>query len=151
MGTGKSTVGAIIARLTGLPFIDSDVELTLRFSPPARQIREEGEAVFRARERALVEELAARTPWVLATGGGTWVNPESRATLRRVARLVVLRAPLETLRARVGEDPERPLWARAEALLAERAEAYADADLTVDTEGRDPEAIAASIVAWWRA
>lgn len=149
MGTGKSTVGAIVAERLGLPFLDSDAALTLRFSAPARQIREEGEAVFRARERALVRELVGRTPWVLATGGGLWVDPENRTALRRVARLVVLQAPLEVLRARVGGDPERPLWGRAEALLAERAAAYADADLAVDTADRDPEEIAASIVAWW--
>jgi shikimate kinase len=150
MGTGKSTVGAILADRLRLPFVDSDAELTRRFSAPARQIRDEGEPVLRARERALVQELVGGTPWVLATGGGLWVDLENRDALRRVARLVVLRAPLATLQARVAGGPDRPLWAQAEALLARRATAYADADLTVDTEARSPAEVAEAILAWWR-
>jgi shikimate kinase len=87
---------------------------------------------------------------VLATGGGLWVDLENRDALRRVARLVVLRAPLATLQARVAGGPDRPLWAQAEALLARRATAYADADLTVDTEARSPAEVAEVILAWWR-
>ena len=83
---------------------------------------------------------------MVATGGGAWVDPENRRRLRGCYRLVVLHAPLEVLRARVGDDPSRPLWAEAEARLADRAQAYADADLAVETSDLTVEDVVSAIV-----
>jgi shikimate kinase len=149
MGTGKTTVGRLLAQRLGLPFVDTDAILAARHGPVVDQIRVEGEAVFRARERTLVEELVAGPAVVVATGGGLWVDPANREALGTVFDRVVLVAPLEILRERVGGDPARPLWDEGVAARYEaRRAAYADADLVVDTSRRDPLGIVEEIVAW---
>jgi shikimate kinase len=133
MGTGKSAVGASLASSLGLPFLDMDIVLTARFGPISEQFKGVGEAAFRDRERALVVELADGVPRVVATGGGVWADSVSRATLARCYRTVVLTAPLEVLRERVGADPSRPLWNDAVAeRYRSRQSAYADAEIHVD-------------------
>lgn len=151
MGVGKSTVGRLVAEALGLPFHDTDAILTERFGAPGALIRERGEPAFRALERDVVAEVAARGPAVLATGGGVWVEPANRATLRARHLLVVLTAPLDVLAARVGSGHDRPMWdADVAARYAARAGAYADADLVVDTSTASPADVAAQIAAWWR-
>ncbi len=156
MGAGKSTVGPALAAALGLPFVDMDAVLAAAHGPVAEQLRAD-EASFRARERALAMELAAGPPAVVATGGGAWVDPEVRAVFAGRAIRVVLRAPLAVLRARVvGDGDGRPLArdpAQFAALHAARAEAYADADLSVATatDGGDvpvAEVVAAIVAAW---
>lgn len=151
MGSGKSTVGrALAARLDWL-YVDTDAVLSSRFGPCGLQIRQEGEAVFRAREAAVLEELSAQGghAQVLATGGGAWVDPANRAALRRTHRLAVLHAPFEVLAARVGGDPSRPLWdASVRARYASRQAAYADADLQVDAT-RPVQVIVEELASWW--
>ena len=152
MGSGKSSVGREVARRLGLPFVDLDAELTARHGPIVAQFDRDGEAVFRAREVAIVAEICAATgPRVVATGGGTWADPVSRARLRARFDTVVLTAPVSVLRERVALGAGRPRWdADVEALLASRQAAYGDADLVVDTQHGSPEAVAADIVTWVR-
>lgn len=133
MGVGKTTVGRRLADRLGLPFVDTDSVLAARHGPIAQQFEAAGEAVFRERERALVAELCDGAPAVVATGGGTWVDPSSRGRLRARFHTVVLRAPLDVIRGR-GVAEGRPLWGDAERLLAERALAYEDADRVVDAD-----------------
>lgn len=150
MGVGKSTVGRGLAERLGLPWVDTDTALAERHGPIARQIAEEGEPVFRARERAVVAELCDGTPRVVSTGGGVWADPTNRDRLREHHRLVVLTAALETLAARVGSAPDRPLW-RPEAvadLLERRRPHYADAERIVPTDGRTTAAIVEEIERW---
>lgn len=137
MGVGKTTVGRALARREGLLFVDLDEQLVERFGPIKEQFAVDGEVVFRARETALLAEWCGRPQVVLATGGGSWVNPENRFRLRQQFRTVVLTATLDVLKMRHLDDGERPLWADAEALLARRAAAYADAELHIDVGGRD--------------
>jgi shikimate kinase / 3-dehydroquinate synthase len=146
MGTGKSTVGLAVAARMGLPLVDMDAVLAERYGPISIQFRDEGEAVFRARERALVYELVAGAPCVIATGGGTWADPQNRSALRTHLHTVVLEAPLEVLRRRVGEGPGRPLWADMAALIERRGAAYRDADALVDAS-RSVDAVASDVVA----
>ncbi|MCB9665626.1 MAG: AAA family ATPase [Alphaproteobacteria bacterium] len=149
MGVGKSSVGRALAARLGLPFVDTDAVLAQRHGPVAEQIARSGEAAFRAREHALVEELARGPEAVVATGGGLWVDPRNRAALRRWGKLVVLQAPLEVLAARVGAGEGRPLWDDdVAARYAARQPAYADADLVVDTVGRTIDGIVEEIAAW---
>ncbi len=148
MGTGKSTVGAALARHLGIPFVDLDAVLVASHGPIATQFARDGEAAFRARERDALRTLCDGLPRVLATGGGAWVDPTHRAWLRAHYHTVVLAAPLETLAERLGASAERPLWSRAAALYASRAEAYADADLCVDTATRTVDEVVAHIAAW---
>lgn len=146
MGVGKTSVGRALAARMGLPFVDSDAILADRFGPVATQIAQEGESGFRARERRLIAELADGRPKILATGGGAWQDPTNRSTLGRAGPTVVLTAPLEVVRARVGACRERPFWPEVEDRLRVRQPAYADADVHVDASHGSPERVASAVL-----
>ena len=141
MGAGKSTVGRILAARWGEPFVDLDE----RVGDIPAIFREEGLDGFRRRERAALVE-AVEGHGVLALGGGTVVDPANRATLAPW-RVVVLMAAPEVLRARVGDDPGRPLVSQVERLVAERAAIYAAAGPQVRTDGRPPDEVADQVEA----
>src|SRR5262245_49374988 len=83
MGTGKTAVGKTLARLVGVPFIDSDAEIERHAGVDIPYIfDQEGESGFRRREREMLAELCHREPLVLATGGGAVLAPENRQVLR---------------------------------------------------------------------
>jgi shikimate kinase len=145
MGAGKTTVGRRLARRLGRAFLDADRELEARLGVPIATIFElEGEAGFRRRESALIDELTRRGDCVLATGGGAVLDPENRAALRARGRVVYLRASVGDLWHRLRRDTVRPLLrapdprARVESLLAARDPLYREtAHFVVDT-GRQP-------------
>jgi shikimate kinase/3-dehydroquinate synthase len=132
MGVGKSTVGERIATRMGLPFVDTDAVLEARFGPIPAQLTANPQT-FRAREAAVVAEVT-REPAVVATGGGAWVSEANRERLSELGSTVVLSAPLEVLRRRIGTGAGRPLASQLAPLLDERAQAYADADHQVDAD-----------------
>lgn len=150
-GVGKSTVGALVAARVGTPFVDTDAILAARWGPIPAQIRAD-ERAFRARESAVLAEVLAGPPCVIATGGGVWADAGNRARLRGAWRVVLL-APLEEIRTRVAADPtERPAWGPGvEERFASRIAAYEDADLLVDTSGRAPGELADLVARWWLA
>ncbi len=158
MGTGKSTVGALLAETLGCGFLDLDLLLAARAGASIPEIfAREGEAGFRRRERQLLAEVADGTARVLATGGGVVLNPANVAILRRSGVVVALTASLPHIMARVAGDQSRPLLAgddpagKAAALLAAREPLYrAAADLAVDTTALTPQEVAAHIAAWYR-
>jgi shikimate kinase len=141
MGTGKSSVGRLIAAWRDRPFLDFDTELEARFGRPvARIFAEEGEAVFRAAEADLCRTLPPAGGLVVATGGGAVVNPANRAALQACGILVCLTCRPDVLLARLqaaGLDKRPLLGADAEAalrrLLSARAAAYAAIPWQVDT------------------
>ena len=150
MGTGKSTVGPALARRLGVPFVDADEEIEREAGKRVRELwQEEGEAGFRAREAAVVERLLAEpSPKVIALGGGAVTVERTRRLLVERAVIVTLKATPETIVARAGEVAARPNLAvgpdpvaRARELLSQRAAAYAEAHLTVDTEANDVDAV----------
>lgn len=148
MGTGKSTVSAIVAERLGWSVVDMDSVLHARFGPIPQQFERDGEQVFRRRERQLVDELGDGQSRVLSTGGGVFASRELRALLRRHYLLVTLNAPLAVLAGRVGQDANRPLWGpRMAALYDERTAQYADVDLIVDAT-MSPDAVAQEIIGW---
>jgi len=149
MGTGKTSVGRKVARRLGRSFVDMDAELMERCGPIQDQFARDGEEAFRVRESALVAELCDGVPRVIATGGGVWASRGNRARLRQAYWTVVLVAPVDELRRRLGSGAGRPLWADAEALLAKRQKAYQDTDLAVDTEGVEIEEVVDRIVEWF--
>lgn len=120
-GGGKSTVGRQLARRLGARFIDSDTVLEERLGMPIRQFFElQGEAAFRDREEAIIDELtqwqANDAPLVLATGGGALLRPINRERLKSRTTVVYLRSTPDELYRRLRHDTQRPLLQVADPL-----------------------------------
>lgn len=129
MGAGKTSVGKNLARRTGKHFYDSDHVIEARTGVRIPVIFEiEGEAGFRARESAVIDELTALREIVLATGGGAVLDPRNRALLRSRGTVVYLRAAVRDLLNRTRHDKNRPLLQTADP----------KARLTELFEARDP-------------
>lgn len=142
MGSGKSTVGAALARRLDLPFVDLDALLERRGPIPAL-FEAHGEAGFRALESEALRSVAL--PCVLATGGGTFLDPSNRVWLARNTTTVFIDTPLATCVQRVGSGTGRPLWSQVEDRFADRRPRYRTADHRVD--GDEPaEAVVEGIL-----
>ncbi len=140
MGVGKSSVGRRLATILQLPFRDADHEVELAAGRTIPEIFEAmGEAAFREGERRVISRLLDEAPHILATGGGAFQNPETRAAIKARAVSVWLRADLEVLARRVARKDNRPLLRGKDPLetlrgLAEvRYPNYAQADIVVET------------------
>ena len=148
MGTGKSTVAEIVARKLNRPLVDMDREIETRAGFSIPQIfRRQGEAAFRDLERQLTHELALRHGLVIATGGGALVDANSREMMSQHGIVICLNASKAEIRARLGENQNRPLAADWEAHLDARRGAYAQIRHQIMTTGRTPADIAADILA----
>ena len=140
MGAGKSTVGRRLARRLDVPFADADDEIALAAGCSIPELFETyGEAEFRAGERRVIARLLSEDPKVLATGGGAFMDAETRERIRERAISVWLRATLETLVDRTIGRTGRPLLKDRDPteildkLMKERYPTYAEAELIVDT------------------
>jgi len=159
MGSGKTAVGKQLARLLERPFLDSDHEIELRTGADIPLIFErEGEAGFRARERAVIEELTARSGIVLATGGGAILNPDSRRELASRGWVVYLETSVAQQAERAGRTRHRPLLAgrvpeeRLAELMQVREPLYREiADMITSTDRRRVPAVAELILHEFRA
>jgi shikimate kinase len=139
MGAGKTSVGRRLAARLEVPFADADQEIEAAAGLTVAEIFEKhGEPEFRAGERRVIARLLADPPHVLATGGGAYMDPQTRAAMRDRAFTIWLKAPLELLLARVGKRKTRPLLNNGdmkgtlERLLAEREPVYAEADYVLE-------------------
>lgn len=148
MATGKSAVGRQLAARLRYEFLDLDPLIEAEAGMPISRIfATQGEERFRAIESRMVEQVARRDACVIATGGGAIVNSQNLEALKRNGMVIALTAKPETILARVGTGEDRPmLWGgekleRIRLLLAERAPAYAKADLTVDTTEKSIEQV----------
>ncbi|MEC9434666.1 MAG: shikimate kinase [Pseudomonadota bacterium] len=155
MGAGKTSVGRRLAAALGAPFVDSDeeVERAARMTVP-EIFASMGEPSFRDGERRVIARLLEEGPRIIATGGGAWMNDETRAAIRaRGAVVVWLRAELDVLVERVSRRAGRPLLAQGDPrqilarLIEVRHPVYAEADVTVDSRAGDRhEAVVARII-----
>ncbi len=141
MGSGKTTIGRLLARRLGRRFVDSDHAIEARTGASIPWIFEiEGEASFRRREAEMIRELTGQEGIVLATGGGAVLDPASRALLAERGTVIYLRAGIGSILQRTSHDKNRPLLQTAdprrklEQLLAQREPLYREiADLVIDT------------------
>lgn len=140
MGVGKSSVGRRLANALELPFRDADTEVEAAAGRSIPDIFADlGEAAFREGERRVIARLLDDPPHVLATGGGAFMNAETRALIKSRSISVWLKADLDVLARRVGRKDNRPLIAGKDPLAvlhaqaAERYPIYAEADVVVET------------------
>lgn len=153
MGTGKTAVGKRLAERLAVTFVDTD-ELVERAEGCSidRLFAERGEAYFRAAERRAVIEAAAIDSGVIATGGGTIVDEDNRRRLHAAGKIVCLTADPTVILRRTERGTPRPLLAgpdplaRIRTLLAARTDAYATADLLLDTSTLSVDAVVERIV-----
>jgi len=150
MGAGKTAVGTQLSRRLGVPFLDSDEEITRAAAMSVAEIfARDGEAFFRARETEVLRRLLRGPPSVLSTGGGVFLSPSNRALIGARGVSVWLNADLDLLWSRARHRTTRPLlqtddpYATLRRLHAERSPVYALADITVRAEsGLSVEAMA---------
>jgi shikimate kinase len=152
MGTGKSTVGRILAHRLDMDHVDTDKMIERRHGPIPRIFEEQGEDGFREIERAIAKEISTDKGYVISTGGRFMLDPENVAVLRDANRIFCLVAELEVVMERVmrrrssrpllaGDDPQ----ARVEELMRERADGYAQFE-AVPTDERPPSKVVDDIV-----
>ena len=153
MGTGKTSAGRLAAKRLGREFVDVDALIEARENCDIPTIfAEAGEAAFRAIERELIRDVAARENVVIATGGGAVVDPQNLAELQRTGTVILLTATPETILARVGRDTRRPLLrgedrlARISDLLEKRRAAYGAIPLQLATDGLTTAEVADRVI-----
>ena len=152
MGTGKTTVGKLVAERLGRGFVDTDDIIEERFGPIPKIFERLGEEAFRDMERQVAASLAATTGMVIATGGRLMLDDTAAASLSASARVFCLAADVDTLVDRlVSEAEHRPLLADADveqrirALLESRQAGYGRFE-QVPTSGRSPDQVADDII-----
>ncbi len=154
MGAGKSAIGRRLAARLHLPFIDADTEIEAAAGCTIAEIfARDGEAVFRSVERRIITRLLTEQPvHILATGGGAFMDPETRAAIRAHGLSVWLRAELDVLLARTARRTHRPLLNSGDPkeilsrLMTARYPIYAEAELTVISDERPPEATVEQVI-----
>lgn len=153
MGTGKSSVGRLLAHLLHFQFVDTDDLIEARAGKRITEIfAEDGEPAFRELERQVVAELSALKEAVIATGGGLGANPDHVASLKSHALVACLWATPETIYERVRHHTHRPLlqgaepMARIKDLLGQREPFYRQADVLVNTGLRPMKEVAQQIL-----
>ncbi len=146
MGAGKSCIGRRLAERLGLPFVDADTEIEKAAGCSIADIFEaHGEQAFRDGERRVIARLLESPPQVLATGGGAYMDPQTRQTIRERGVAVWLRADLDLLVKRTAKRSHRPLLNKGNPrqilkdLMDKRYPVYAEADLVIDSRDGPPE------------
>jgi shikimate kinase len=138
MGAGKSSIGRRLAARLGLPFVDADSEIEVAANASITEIFDRhGEEYFRDGERRVIRRLLDGEPKVLATGGGAFIQPETRQAIRENGISIWLQADRELLLSRVKRRPNRPLLRNGDPaeiidrLIGEREPIYAEANIHI--------------------
>jgi shikimate kinase len=152
-GSGKSTVGRLVADTLQLPLVDIDAIVTRKEGRPIQMIfAEKGEAVFRALEKQEMETALAGPPAVIAPGGGWAAQPDALGSVRGRALLIYLKTRADTAAGRAAPQGNRPMLsgedpaAQMRELLRERESFYVQAEAQVETDRRRPAEVAAEVV-----
>ncbi|EEX97486.1 shikimate kinase [Brucella ceti M644/93/1] len=153
MGAGKSTIGRKVANMLNLPFKDADTEIeTVSRMTVAELFEAYGEVDFRDLERRVILRLLDDGPMVLATGGGAYMNAETRAAIAEAGISIWINADLDVLMERVSRRQNRPLLRNSDPrgvmqrLMDERYPVYALAELHLMTRDEKKEVIAAELI-----
>lgn len=153
MGAGKTVIGRKVAEMLGLAFIDSDHEIeTVSRMTVADLFSSYGEPEFRSLERRVIARLLKSGPRVVSTGGGAFVNAQTRRAVARRGISIWLKADLPTLMERVGRKSTRPLLNNQDPesvmrrLMDERYPLYAEADIVVHSRNEPKDVIAGEVV-----
>ncbi len=149
MGSGKTTVGRILARLAGYDFIDLDDLIVERAGKPVKEIfAERGEEEFRRLEREVIASLHGLNRTIVALGGGAYTFAENREQIRLIGKAVWLDCPLGSCMSRIADDGSRPLLRDDDSmslLFDRRRHHYILADYVFDAGGESPDRVASAI------
>lgn len=153
MGAGKTSVGRRLATALGVAFRDADAEIETAAGCSISEIFERfGEPAFRAGERKVISRLLSEAPHVLATGGGAFMDPETRGHIQDTAISVWLRANVDLLLERVKRKDNRPLLRNIDSrtalvrLIGEREPVYAQADIIVESDDGPHDTVVKRII-----
>ncbi|RMH68978.1 MAG: shikimate kinase [Gemmatimonadetes bacterium] len=152
MGTGKTTVGKLVAKMLQWSFIDLDHAIEQQRGMTIHQIFERyGEAAFRSAENRFCQYLLHCSQTVIATGGGTILDPENRCNLEKTGLLIALFADPSEIARRLPTASGRPLfqgdWQK---LYAERLPVYRDLAHQIETTGKTPARVAQEVITLWQ-
>lgn len=156
MGAGKTTTARRLAKLLALPALDLDSEIELLHGPIGALFAAAGESSFRDIESRVLAQVLSAGPAVVALGGGAVIKEDNRKMIREYGAIVHLEVSAESALARVAHRVHRPMLGavpsleRIQALLDERAAAYADHDFRVRVDGKTSLSVAHIIARWYR-
>lgn len=155
MGTGKTTVGRLLAQHLGFDFVDTDDLIVKAAAKSIPQIfAQEAEAGFRRREREAIQRLKGSKGLVVATGGGAVLSPQNLANLKTLGPVFCLWASPRAIYRRLRETEDRPLLRgdhpqkQIKSLLQQRTPHYQKADKIFDTTGKSPQKVVKEILAY---
>ncbi|MGB8819128.1 MAG: shikimate kinase [Rhizobiaceae bacterium] len=153
MGAGKSTIGKRVAQMLGVPFIDADTEIEAVSRMTIPELFERyGEPEFRDLERRVIRRILRTGPKVLATGGGAFMNEQTRKAIAKSGVSVWLKAELDVLMDRVGRKGNRPLLKTAnpratmQDLMDKRYPVYAQSDIIVISRDEKKDVMAGEVI-----
>ena len=142
MGAGKSSIGRRLASRLGIPFIDADTEIVSAAGMTIPEIFEKhGEPYFRAGEARVIARLLDNGPQVLATGGGSLMDPQTRALIGQKGISIWLKADVDVLLKRTKRRNDRPLVEKIKDLLPVREPIYAQADIIIQSRDEPHDTI----------
>lgn len=151
MGTGKSTIGPIVAEKLGRLFIETDKEIEMQAGKSIPKIfAEDGESAFRLMEREMCRYLSNQQNLVISTGGGMLVDDENLRLMRESGLVICLTATHDVLEQRLADSAGRPLAQSWWEVLERRRAAYEAIPHHIDTSTKSPEQVAAEMIALWR-
>ena len=153
MGSGKSTIGALLASKLDLDFIDLDEQIELKTGQKISEIFEQkGEDFFRTIESEILRDFSSKSDQIISTGGGAVQNEQNLKTLKESSITIYLKTSPKVLFDRIKEDTSRPLLQTEKPfeticqLLKKRAANYEKADIIVVTDGKTTEEIVEEII-----